>query len=329
MFINIFWSYNFLHQPTNRRGPQMKVANGFSHEVKKHKILFLMALPAVLVVLMMGYVPIAGIVLAFKDYHYNLGILGSPWSGLDNFKFFFVSGTGFRVTINTILYNLMNIVTSQGLAILIAVIISEMKGKIFKRTAQSVIFLPYFISWIIVGAFVYNIFNYERGTLNNILASLHIEPVNLYSIPWVWIVIICFFNAWKWVGYNSVVYIAAISGVDTECYEAADMDGANVFQRIFYLTLPSIKNTIIIIFLLNLGRILRGDFQMFYQIIGNNGQLFHTTDVIDTFVFRSLITSGDIGMTAAASFYQSILCFVIITAVNGIVKRVNEDNALF
>lgn len=307
----------------------MKTISGLTNELKKNRVLFLMILPAVLVVLAVGYIPMFGIVLAFKDYHFDLGVFGSPWNGFTNFKFFFQSGTGLHVTINTILYNLLNITTSQGLAILIAVFLSEMRGRLFKRVSQSVIFLPYFISWIIVGAFVYNIFNYERGILNNILTILGKTPINMYAISWVWVVIICLFNSWKWVGYNSVVYIAAIAGVDTSCYEAADLDGATMFQKVYFITLPSIKNTIIIILLLNLGRILRGDFQMFYQIIGNNGQLFNATDVIDTFVFRSLINNGDIGMTAAASFYQSIMCFVIIITVNWIVKKVSEENALF
>lgn len=307
----------------------MKFIRDFTQELKKNRTLFMMILPAVLVVFLIGYVPMSGIILAFKNYRFNLGIFQSPWVGFDNFKFFFRSGTGLRVTINTIYFNLLNLVTSQGLAIIIAVFLSEMRGKIFKKVTQSVIFFPYFISWIIVGAFVYNIFNYERGTLNNLLEMLGQAPINLYSIPWAWVIIICLFNSWKWVGYNSVVYIAAIAGVDTSCYEAADLDGANMFQRVRHITLPSIRPTIITIVLLNIGRILRGDFQMFYQIVGNNGQLFNATDVIDTFVFRSLINNGDIGMTAAASFYQSFLCFIIIISVNRIVKKVNKDYALF
>lgn len=307
----------------------MKFIHNFTHELTKNYTLFIMILPAVLVVFLIGYVPMSGIILAFKNYQFNLGIFHSPWVGFDNFKFFFRSGTGLHVTINTIYFNLLNMVTSQGFAIIIAVFLSEIRGKVFKKVTQSIIFFPYFISWIIVGAFVDNIFNYERGTLNNILKMLGHVPINLYSIPWAWIIIICLFNSWKWVGYNSVVYIAAIAGVDTSCYEAADLDGANMFQRVRYITLPSIRPTIVTIVLLNIGRILRGDFQMFFQIIGNNGQLFNATDVIDTFVFRSLINNGDIGMTAAASFYQSFLCFIIIIAVNKILKKVSEDYALF
>lgn len=301
----------------------------FIGEIKKNKTMFLMALPAVIIVFIFAYIPMSGIIVAFKNYRYDLGIFGSEWAGFDNFKYFFISGTGLLVTKNTILYNLINLVTAQTLAIAISIVISEMAGKYFKKIIQSAFFLPYFISWTVVGAFIFNIFNFETGTLNTILKSLNYKPVDMYSIPSAWVLIIAFFNSWKWVGYNSVIYIAAISNINTECYEAAEIDGANIFQRIKNITIPSITPIIIVIILLNVGRILRGDFQMFYQIIGNNGQLFESTDVIDTFVFRSLLESGDIGMTAAATFYQSILCFIIIIVVNAVVKKIDKDYALF
>lgn len=307
----------------------MNNKGGFIYEFKKNRTLFLMIVPAVLVAIILFYIPMVGIVLAFKNYRFDLGIFGSKWIGFDNFKYFFNSGTGLLVTKNTILYNLFNLITSQGLAIIVAILVTELKGKYFKKISQSIIFLPYFISWIIVGAFVYNIFNFESGTLNTILKALNMTPINMYEKPTAWVFVIAFFNSWKWVGYNSVIYIAAITSIDSESYEAADIDGANIFQKIKNITIPAITPTIIIILLLNVGRILRGDFQMFYQIIGNNGQLFNATDVIDTFVFRSLVNNGDIGMTAAATFYQSILCFLIIMGVNGLVKRAEKDYALF
>lgn len=307
----------------------MEKKRGFFTELKRNRTLFLMILPAVIWILIFAYIPMSGMILAFKDYRFNLGIFKSPWNGIENFKYFFASGKGISVTFNTIFYNLINLVTSQVIAMIVAIVISELKGKHFKKITQSVIFLPYFISWIIVGAFVYNIFNFETGTLNTILKGFGMAPINMYSLPLAWIPVIVFFNSWKWAGYNSVIYIAAITSIDQECYEAADIDGANVFQKIKSITLPSIKPTIIIILLLNLGRVLRGDFQMFYQIIGNNGQLFDKTDVIDTFVFRSLINTGDIGMTAAATFYQSVLGFAIILVANFIVKKIDEEYALF
>lgn len=295
----------------------------------RKKELWLMALPAVICVLLFSYVPLSGLILAFKNFRYSDGIFGSAWCGLENFRFLFASGKGWNITRNTFLYNMVNLLVSQGFALVIAIIISEMTGKWFKKITQSAIFLPYFISWIIVGTFVQNIFNYEIGTLNNVIRSLGMEAVNVYDKPMVWIFIIIFFNTWKWCGYNSVIYIAAISGLDRQCFEAADIDGANIWQKIRYITLPGIKPTVILVFLLHLGQVLRGDFQMFYQIVGMNGQLYDTTDIIDTYVFRSLLSGTDMGMTAAATFYQSILCFVIIVTVNAIVKRIDEDYALF
>ena len=194
---------------------------------------------------------------------------------------------------------------------------------------QTVILLPYFISWVVVGVFVYSIFNYETGLINGIRSALGQEPINFYGKPGAWPIIICLFNSWKWTGYNSVIYIAAIMGIDGGINEAAEIDGATIFQRIRHITIPSIRPTLITMILLQVGRILRGDFEMFYQIVGNNGQLFNATDVIDTYVFRSLTQNPDIGVTAAATFYQSVLCFIIIVVVNAIVKHIDEDYALF
>jgi putative aldouronate transport system permease protein len=302
---------------------------GVMHELRKNRTLFLMILPAVLIVLVFSYIPLNGLVLAFKDFRYAKGIWGSPWNGLENFRFLFASGKGWQLTRNTILYNVVNLLISQGLALVVAIVLSEMRGRRFKKTTQSIIFLPYFISWIIVGAFVQNIFNYETGTLNNLLTKFGMDPINMYAIPAAWILVIIFFNSWKWVGYNSVIYIAAVAGLDRECFEAADIDGANIWQKIRYITIPGIKPTLIIIFLLNLGKVLRGDFQMFYQIIGMNGQLYDITDVIDTYVFRSLLSGTDMGMTAAATLYQSVMCFVIINIANAVVKKIDPDYALF
>lgn len=307
----------------------MKNKEGFLYEFKKNKALFAMLIPATAIIIIFAYLPMSGLVLAFKNYRFDLGVFGSEWNGIENFRYLFSSGTGLLITKNTILYNLVNLITSQILAIVIAIFVSEINKKLFKKVSQSLIFLPYFISWVIVGTFVYAIFNYETGLLNNMITSAGGEAINVYSMPGIWPVIICCFNAWKWCGYNSVIYIAAITGVDAEIYEAASVDGATIAQRIKNITLPSIFPTVITMLLLNVGRILRGDFEMFYQIVGNNGQLYNATDVIDTYVFRSLLQSSNLGMSAAASFYQSLLCFIIIMIVNTVVKHVNEDYALF
>lgn len=301
----------------------------FLKELKKNRALFSMIVPALLLTIIFSYAPMAGLVLAFKNYRFDLGIFKSPFNGVENFRFLFVSGDGWRLTKNTILYNLLNLVTSQALAVVIAIFISEIRCKVYKKITQSLIFLPYFISWVLVGAFALAIFNYETGLMNNLVTAAGKERINVYAIPGVWPWIICAFNAWKWCGYNSVIYIAAITGVDQEIYEAAAIDGANIFQRIRLITLPCIRPTIVIMLLLQVGRILRGDFEMFYQLVGANGQLYDATDVIDTYVFRALTTSTNLGMTAAASLYQSVVCFVVIMVVNGITRKVEEDYALF
>lgn len=303
--------------------------NNFLHKVKKNKTLLLMLLPAVVFFIIFSYLPMGGVILAFKSYNFRDGIFGSPWVGLDNFKFFFISGQAFAVTRNTILYNLSFIAVNTTLQITMAILLSEIKGKYFKKLSQSFMFLPYFISWVIVGVMSYNVFNFEHGSLNSLRKMFGFAGVDVYSKPYLWIFIIIIFCAWKGLGYGTVLYLAAIMGIDTEIYEAAAIDGANIFKRIFYITLPSLVPTVTILTLLAIGNIFRGDFQMFYQIIGNNGVLFNTTDVIDTFTTRALLQSGEVGMAAAAGLYQSVFCFLTILIANFVVKKNNEDNSLF
>lgn len=303
--------------------------NSFFKTCKKHRTLLLMLLPAVLLVLVFAYLPMGGVILAFKQFRYDQGVFGSPWVGLENFKFFFQSGDAMHVTRNTVLYNLAFIIVDTVLEVGFAIILSEIVNKFAKKTLQSVIFLPYFISWVIVSAIAYSLFNFEHGSLNSLLGAIGLKPVDVYAKTSWWKYIIVCFNAWKGVGYGMVVYLAAIAGVDTSLVEAAEIDGANIFQRIRCVTIPTIKPTIITMTLLAVGKIFKGSLDLFYQLVGNNGALFNSTDVIDTYVFRSLITDGDIGRTAAVGFYQSVLCFVAIVIVNKLVKKADPDYALF
>lgn len=293
------------------------------------KILYLMILPATFYFLLFSYLPMMGIVVAFKQYSYKDGIFGSPWNGLNNFKFFLESGQAWNVTRNTLLFNIAFIGVNMILQIGAAIILSELIGKRIKKVMQSMMFLPYFLSWVVVGAFVYNIFNYESGFLNTVLQNLGFDKVNVYMTKGAWKYILIFFKAWKDVGYGSVLYLAAITGIDQGMYEAAEIDGANIFKRIRYITLPSLKPTMVTLLLLNISNIFRGDFQMFYNIIGNNGMLYKSTDVIDTFVFRSLMRMQEFGMSAATGLYQSVLCFAIILSVNKLVKSIDKDYGLF
>ncbi|GGI43660.1 sugar ABC transporter permease [Paenibacillus marchantiophytorum] len=302
---------------------------GLLYRMRSKKTLLLMIAPAVLYFLLFSYVPMAGIVLAFKQYRYDLGIMGSPWVGLDNFKFFFMTGDAFKVTRNTLLYNAAFILINNVLQIIVAIFMAEIGSKLFRKTAQTLMFLPYFLSWVVVGAVAYNLFNFEHGTINTLLRTLHMPELDIYTTPEYWKYILVFFSAWKAVGYGAVFYMASILSIDRETYEAAEIDGANVFQRILYITLPSLRPTITILVLLAIGGIFRGDFGLFYQLVGNNGLLYQTTDVIDTYVYRSLLVNNEIGMSSAIGFYQSILCFITIMATNFLVRKSDKDNALF
>lgn len=307
----------------------VKKKNSFFREVYKSRVLLCMLLPAIILVFIFNYIPMAGVILAFKKFNYQSGILGSPWVGLSNFKFFFQSGAALTVTRNTALYNLAFIVINLIFEIGFAIILNEILHKWIKKLVQSFIFLPYFISWVIVGSIAYSLLNYETGTLNAVLNNMGIDKINFYSSGgyWPWIIII--FNAWKGIGYGMVVYLAAIAGVDESLHEAAAIDGSNIFQRIRYITLPSLTPTIITLTLLSLGKIFRGNLDLFYQLVGQNGTLFAFTDVIDTYVFRLTLASSDVGRTVAIGFYQSILCLITVLISNWIVKRKEEQYSLF
>ncbi|HIS32519.1 MAG TPA: sugar ABC transporter permease [Candidatus Limivivens intestinipullorum] len=288
-----------------------------------------MLLPSAVLLIIFSYLPMGGLVLAFKRFNYADGIFGSPWVGLSNFEFFFSSGKAWTVTKNTALYNLAFIAINTALEIFFAIVLSEMAGKWLKKITQSIIFLPYFISWVIVGSIAYSLLSYETGTLNGALRSMGIDPINFYGEDGWWPFIIVAFSAWKGVGYGMVVYLASILGVDSSLHEAAAIDGANIFQRIRYITLPGILPTTITLTLLALGKIFRGNLDLFYQLVGQNGALFDKTDVIDTYVFRMTISSTDVGQTVAIGFYQSVLCFITILIANWIVRKKDENYALF
>ena len=301
---------------------------GFWGQVRKNRTLLCMLLPALLYVVIFSYIPMFGITIAFKDYNYNGGILGSPWCGFKNFEYLKISGKLWALTRNTLLYNLAFIVFGIIFEVGFAVMLSEITKKTFKKVTQAFMFLPYFISWVVVSTIMLNIFG-QNGVLSNVLAHFGIEDFSIYQQIRQWPVIMVAIRIWKQTGYGTVVYLAAIAGLSQEMFEAASIDGASIWQKIRYITIPGLKPTIFIMFLLSVGNIFRGDFGMFYQLVGNNQLLLETSDVIDTFVYRSLITSPKIGMSAAAGFYQSVLCFVTIVSVNWLVKKVDPDYTLF
>ncbi len=301
----------------------------FSKLLRKNSSFLVMLLPATIFVLLFSYIPMGGILLAFEKYRYADGIFGSPWNGIENFKFFFISGKAWSVTRNTMLYNLAFITVNMFLQVTFAIILSEIKGKAFKKVTQSSMFLPFFISWVVASSIFYNLFSYEYGVLNGVIQAFGSEKIDIYANPAAWPFILVALQAWKSVGYGSVVYLASITGIDQQIYEAADIDGASVWQKISYITLPSIIPTMIIMLLFALGSIFRGDFGLFYQLVGNNGNLLPVTDIIDTFVFRALMSTADIGMSAAAGVYQSVLCLITVLIANKVVKMMQPDYSLF
>lgn len=303
--------------------------SNFWKDLSKNKSFILLLLPAIIYTLLFAYYPMTGIVMAFKKYNYAGGIWGSPWNGLENFKFFFKSGQAGLVTRNTVLYNTIFIIANTVIQIAVAIFLTEIKGDWFRKVTQSVMFLPYFISWVVVGIIAFNFLSYDYGFINNFLIRLGGERISFYTKGQYWPGILLFFNFWKNVGYGSVLYLAAIMGIDTSIYEAATIDGANVFQRIFKVTIPMLRPTMIILVLLSVGGIFKGNFDMFYNLVGSNGLLYKHTDVIDTLTFRALISSNDFGMSAAIGLYQSVLCFVTILCVNKLVKKYSENGALF
>lgn len=302
---------------------------GLLYDLRRNYVKWIMLIPCAVVVILMCYVPMGGVVLAFKQFNYHDGIFFSPWAGFKNFEFFFMSGKAWTTTRNTILYNILFLTVNTVLQISCAIMLSEIAGKFFKRITQSMMFLPYFISWVVIGAFVYNLFNYEFGAVNTLLRSLGLDSIDVYSNPTAWIPILTAASVFKSLGYGTVMYLASVVNIDEQLFEAADLDGASMMQKIWHITLPCIRPTIVILLLLSIGTIMKGDFQMFWQVTGNNPMVLEVTDVIDTYVTRSLMTLQEFGMTSAAGLYQSAFSFVLVLLANFAVKKIEPDYALF
>lgn len=301
-------------------------------KIVRHRILILMCLPAIIFFIAFSYAPLPGIWVAFVKYNYRDGIFGSKFIGLDNFKFLATSGKLFELTKNTVLYNLAFILLGNFLAVFVAILLNEMQSKWFKKASQTVMFLPYFISQVLVGILVFYLLNYDTGLVNGILRSLGVAEESLwqpYSTPGVWPVLLVIIYLWQQTGYNSVVYFAAICGIDAEMIEAAKVDGANGFQRIRYIILPSLKPTIVVLLLFALGGIVKGNFGLFYNVVGTNPLLYSTTDIIETYVYRATVAEFNFSRASAVGLYQSVIGFVIVMTVNTIVKKIDPDYSLF
>lgn len=312
----------------------MKRVGGFFRDINTNKVMLFMVLPGALWFLFFSYLPMFGTIIAFKQYRFSrdgfwASIVNSKWVGWDNFKFLFSTNDAFVITRNTLLYNIAFIFLGLFLSVLMAVVLSEIANKRLAKIYQTGMFLPYFLSWVIVGYFAFSFLSADRGLLNQVLHSFGVESMQWYSNPKVWPYILILVYLWKAVGYNSVVYLAAIMGIDKSLYEAAMIDGASKFQQIRNITIPLLKPIITIMTLLAIGKIFYADFGLFFQVPRDSGALYSVTNVIDTYVYRGLKTTGEIGMSTAAGLYQSVVGFVLVMTSNYIVRKYDKDSALF
>ena len=293
------------------------------------KTLILMCLPAIIYFIAFSYAPLPGIYVAFVNYNYRKGIFGSPFIGLRNFDFVAKSGQLWTLTRNTIIFNLIFILLDNLLAVVVAILLKEIQSKAFRKVSQTMMFLPYFISQVLVGLLVFSLLNSDTGFLNVVLTKLGKEPLRLYKDGSAWPLIITLVHLWQKTGYNSVVYFAAIMGIDAAVIEASMIDGANGWQKIRYIILPSLRPTVVILILFALGGIVKGDFGLFWNLVGRNPTLYRSVDIIDMYVYRATVSDFNFSTASAVGLYQSLIGFILVLTVNTIVRKIEPDYSLF
>ncbi|MBV9353919.1 MAG: sugar ABC transporter permease [Chloroflexi bacterium] len=298
-------------------------------DLSRYGPLLLMAAPGLILLFVFAYLPLPGLILAFKDYNFRQGILGSTWVGMRNFAFLFNSGTAVTIIRNTLLLNVLFIVSTQLAALVAALLIHEVYDHFVTRVYQSILFFPYFISFVLVGYFTFALLNSETGFVNATLTAFGGSSIDWYASPQFWPYILTAVNLWRDVGYLTIIYVAGIIGIHPEYFEAARIDGANRWGEAWYITLPLIRPLIIITVLLAIGRIFFANFDLIYNVTRDTGLLYPTTDVIDTYVFRSLKTLGNFNLASAAGLFQATVGFLLVLASNWLVRRVDSDQALF
>lgn len=296
-------------------------------KMRRYWPIYLMMLPGIVYLFINNYMPLPGLVVAFKNYNARAGIYGSPWAGWSNFEYLF-KNDAWTITRNTVCYNVAFIVINTFLAISVAIILSELVGR-RKKIYQSVILLPNLISTVIIGYLVFAFFSVENGFINNtIMPLLGREPAAWYNEPKYWPFILVFVNAWRMIGYNCIIYLSTIMGIDKSIYESARLDGATKWQQIRSITVPLLRPTIIMLTLMAIGRIFYSDFGLFYQVPMNQGALYSTTNTIDTYVYRGLLQLGNISMSAASGLYQSVVGFILVLSANLLVRKIDPESAL-
>ncbi len=287
-------------------------------------------IPGLIYLLINNYVPMAGIIIAFKHVNWNAGILNSPFAGLSNFEYLFKTKEAWVITRNTLGYNTLFIVLGTVISIGVAILLNEIRSNFWKKTYQTIILLPYLISMIIVSYLVFAMLSTESGFVNNsILEPLRLSGITWYTEPKYWPYILTIVHIWKVFGYSCIIYYATLVGIDRGYYEAAVIDGANRWQQMVNITLPALKPTVITLVLLQVGTIFYSDFGLFYQVPMDSGPLYDVTNTIDTYVYRGLIKLNDLGMSSAAGVYQSLVGFTLVYIANRLVTRFSKENALF
>ncbi|WP_138756442.1 ABC transporter permease [Paenibacillus sinopodophylli] len=305
------------------------------HELIKNRTLFLMLVPGLVVLLLNNYLPMFGVVLAFKDFKMSSSsfinsLFTSEWVGWENFKFFMDSSYGFQITRNTILFNLLFIVLTLVTAVPAAIVLNELKNRRLAKMYQTAMFFPQFLSWVVVAFLAFAFFSVDAGFINRfIMNPLGFESIQWYTHPEYWIFILPLVSIWKSLGYNTIIYIAGISNIDVELYEAAVIDGAGKWKQTISITIPMLMPLMIILTLLSLGRIFNADFGLFYQVTQNSGTLYPVTLVIDTYVYNALKVTGDTSMSTAVGLYQAVVGLVLVLTANWVVKKINSDHVLF
>lgn len=301
-----------------------------SARFKRYLPLYLMVLPGVIYLLINNYIPLFGLTIAFKKINYAVGILKSPWAGIKNFRFLFTTKDAFIMFRNTILYNLVFIIVGNVFGLAVAIAMDTVKNKFFKNATQVIILFPYLLSIVIVTYIVYAFLSPKDGFMNNTVFKLMgIAPINWYNNPKPWPVILTIVHIWMSFGYTSILYYATLIGIDRTMYESAVVEGAGTWQQIRYVTLPLMRKTIIILLILAVGKIFYSDFGLFYQVPMSSGMLHNATQTIDTYVYNALLTQNNIGRSAAAGFFQSVIGFVLVLTTNAIANKFDRDSALF
>lgn len=298
--------------------------------LKKERSLLLMCAPAIVFFFVFSYLIMPGVYVAFVNYNYSAGIFKSPFIGLQNFRFLMISGELAALLRNTILYNLAFLVTSIVVEVAIAILLNEIRNRFFRRVSQSLMIMPVFISMVIVGLFAYSLLNYDHGIINSLRAYFGRKPIDFYSTASYWPFILTIANLWSGAGYGSVIYFAALMGIDTEILEAAQIDGASTLQRVRYILLPLLRPTVVILTLFSIGGILHGNFGLFYNLVGSsNLQLLGSTDIIETYVYRAMMKDFQFSNASAVGLVQSLFGFALVMLSNKLVKKVEPEYALF